>query len=276
MVDWARTVHGIGDLHAGGIQRVRVTTMLDDVQTLPAPAAHLQIGDATERGLPDEDALARDWLDRLPSPVHTVLGNHDVMRKRRTAQEWAEAYGLDSPNQVIDLPFLRIVAPAPDRAQTAERSGTLSPETLAWLEGRLEDAGRDCWIACHWPLYKTVMGDRRKVFTSAMRSFYAKPGPQIRALLARHPNAKAWISGHTHSPLSAPGLISRVRLPRDRSIAAINLSAIVGVGKQRDPEDPICSLYLTPRPGRIEIRFRDHRAGRWKAVGGRRVRTVRI
>jgi hypothetical protein len=196
------------------------------------------------------------------------------MRNSRTAAAWAEAYGLEAPNHVIDLPFVRIVAPAPDRAP-AERSGTLSPETLAWLERQLEDTARDCWIACHWPLYRTVKGDRRTLFTSAMRSFYAKPSAQIRALLARNPNAKAWISGHTHSPLSAPGLITRVRLPRDRHIGAINLSAIVGVGKQRNPADPICSLYLTHRPGRVEVRFRDHRTGAWRAVDGRRVHTVR-
>ena len=105
MVDWARTVHGTGDLHAGGVRRARVTAMLDDVQTLPVPAAHLQIGDATERGLPEEDVLARRWLDRLPGPPHTVLGNHDIMHNRRTEAAWAKAYGLGSPNP----------SPGPDR-----------------------------------------------------------------------------------------------------------------------------------------------------------------
>lgn len=276
VADWSRMVHGIGDMHAGAIKRPRVAAMLDDANRLSTPAAHLQIGDSTERGLPEEDVLARRWLDRLPGPAYTILGNHDIMHNKRTPAAWAKAYGNKAPNYVIDLDFLRIIALAPDRDLPKERSGTLSPSTLGWLEQRLKNAGRDCWIACHWPLFKTVMGDPERVYNSEMQSFHAKPDGQIRALLARHPNAKAWISGHTHSPLEAPGLITRARLPGNRTIVSINLSAIVGVGKVREPEDPICSLYLTHLPGKIEIRFRDHRAGRWKTVRGNRVQTVRV
>ena len=276
MADWSRMVHAIGDMHAGGIKRPRVAAMLDDANSLSTPALHLQIGDATERGLPEEDVLARRWLDRLPGPAHTILGNHDVMHNKRTASAWAKAYGYEAPNYVIDLDFLRIIAVAPDRDLPQAGSGTLSPATIRWLEQRLKHAGRECWIACHWPLFKTVMGDHRRVYTSAMQSFHAKPDARIRAVLARHPNAKAWLSGHTHSPLEAPGLITRARLPGGRSIVSINLSAIVGVGKTRDPQDPICSLYLTHLPGKIEIRFRDHRARRWRTLRGNRVQTVRV
>lgn len=276
MADWSRMVHGIGDLHAGGIKRPRVATMLQDAQRLSTPAAHLQIGDATERGLPEEDVLALRWLGRLPGPAYTVLGNHDVMHNVRTATEWAKVYGHGSPNYLIDLPFVRIIALAPDRDLPAEKSGTLSKGTLEWLELRLKRARRDCWIACHWPLHKTVMGDPAKLYTSGMQSFHAKPDAQIRALLARNPNAKAWISGHTHSPLGAPGLVTRAGLPNGRKILSVNLSALVGVGKTRDPEDPICSLYLTHLPGKLEIRFRDHRARAWKTVGGHRVQTVSV
>ena len=269
-------MHGIGDVHAGAIKRPRVAAMLDDANQLLTPAAHLQIGDVTERGLPKEDVLALRWLDRLPGPAYTVLGNHDVMHNKRTAAAWAKTYGNKAPSYVIDLDFVRIIALAPDRDLPKEQSGTLSPATLKWLEQRLKNAGRDCWIACHWPLYKTVMGDPGNLYTSAMESFHAKPDGQIRALLARHPNAKVWISGHTHSPLEAPGLITRAKLPGDRSIVSINLSAIVGVGKTREPEDPIRSLYLSHFPGKLEIRFRDHGERRWLTVRGNRVQTVRL
>ena len=278
MADWSRTVHGVGDVHAGAVKRPRVAALLEDAEKLPTPAAHVQIGDVTERGRAEEDVLARRWLGRLPGPAYTILGNHDVMGNKRSVAAWAKAYGYKSQNYVIDLPFVRIIVVGPDRDHAKERSGMLSPATLAWLELRLRRAPerRDCWIACHWPLYKTVMGDSAKLYTSAMQTFHAKPDGQIRELLARHPNAKTWISGHTHSPLLAPGLVTRAKLPRGRSIVAINLSAIVGVGKTRDPEDPICSLYLTHLPGRMELRFRDHRARAWKAIHGRRVKTVRL
>lgn len=276
MIDWARTVHGIGDLHAGAIAPDRLATVLDDVLTLPTPALHLQIGDATEHGTAAEDEIALDWLARLPGPHRTILGNHDIVHNRRTDGQWARAYGLRSKNFVVDLQFARIVAVGPDRNFPAERAGLLSPGTLAWLERELERSLHDCWIASHWPLFGTVLGDPKKLFTSAMSSFHAKPDRDLRELLARHRNAKAWLSGHTHSPLSAPGLVSRARLARRRTILAVNLSALVGIGKTRKPGDPLRSVYLTHRPDSIEVRFRDHRSGAWVAVGGERVVRARV
>lgn len=277
MADWTRTIHGIGDLHAGGVKRPRVSALLDDVKTLRTPALHLQIGDVTQNGLPEEDVLALRWLGRLPGPHHAVLGNHDVMRNKRTAQQWAEVYGYESPNYVIDLPFLRIICVAPDRDLPKPQSGTLSDATLEWMRLRLERSdGRDCWIACHWPLKKTVMGDTATHYTSTMKSFFAQPDGRIRALLARHPNAKAWLSGHTHSPIGAPGLVTRAPLARNRSILSVNLSAIVYTGKQRQETDPVRSVYLTHLPGKIEVRFRDHGTRQWKALNGRRVITVKV
>jgi len=271
VIDWARTVHGVGDLHAGAIAPDRLATVLDDVLTLPTPALHLQIGDATEHGTAAEDKIALEWLARLPGPHRTILGNHDILHNRRTHGQWARAYGRRSKNWVVDMPFARIVAVGPDRNFPGERAGLLTPATLAWLDRELERSPRDCWIASHWPLFGTVLGDPKRLFTSAMSSFHAKPDRELRVLLARHRNAKAWLSGHTHSPLSAPGFVTRVRLARRRTILAVNLSALIGVGKTRKPGDPLRSVYLTHRPDSMEVRFRDHRSGAWVAVGGRRV-----
>jgi 3',5'-cyclic AMP phosphodiesterase CpdA len=276
VIDWARTVHGVGDLHAGAIAPDRLATVLDDVLTLPTPALHLQIGDATEHGTAAEDEIALDWLARLPGPHRTILGNHDILHNRRTHGQWARAYGRRSKNWVVDLPFARIVAVGPDRNFPGERAGLLTPATLAWLDRELERSPRDCWIASHWPLLGTVLGDPKRLFTSTMSSFHAKPDGELRALLARHRNAKAWLSGHTHSPLSAPGFITRARLAGRRTILAVNLSALIGVGKTRKPGDPLRSVYLTHRPDSMEVRFRDHRSGAWVAVGGKRVVRARV
>ena len=276
-MDWSRTIHCIGDLHAGGIKRPRVQAMLDDVKELPTPALHLQVGDSTENGLPEEDVLAKRWLGRLPARHRTLMGNHDVMHNKRSAKQWAAVHGYESQSYVIDFPTLRIVVVGPDRDHPAERSGTLSARTLKWMEARMAaERDKTIWVACHWPLKDTVLGDPGRVYTSAMRSFYAKPDDGIRALLARHPNAKAWISGHTHSPIDAPGLLTRAKLPRGRKIVTVNCSAIVGVGKKRDATDPIRSLYLTHFPGRMEVRFRDHGERKWKHVGGRQVTHIKL
>jgi 3',5'-cyclic AMP phosphodiesterase CpdA len=270
-IDWKRTVHCIGDLHAGAISGARLEAVGRDIGRLAAPALHLQVGDATESGTAAEDELALHFLERLPAPWVTALGNHDILRNARSAADWAKAYGSRSQNFSIDLGFVRVIVVGPNRTDPGRRAGRLSTATLSFLERELEEADGDCWIACHWPLFRTVMGDPRLHFTSEMEAFHAKPDDAIRAVLLRHPNAKAWISGHTHSPLSAPGLIKRTRLARRRSIAAINASALVGIGKRRNPRAPLCSLYLTHRAGRIEIRCRDHRAGDWRNIRGRRI-----
>jgi 3',5'-cyclic AMP phosphodiesterase CpdA len=274
--DWERTLHCVGDLHAGAITPVRINAVSRDVARLGPPALHLQIGDATERGSAAEDELALRFLERLPGPWATVLGNHDILHNDRTAAAWARAYGQESQNFTVDLGFVRLVLIGPNGSEPGRRAGRLSIATLEFLERELAEARKDCWIACHWPLFRTVMGDPRLHYTSAMAAFYAKPPERIRELLRGHPNAKLWLSGHTHSPLSAPGLIKRVRLGPKRSIVAINGSALVGLGKRRDPRAPLCSLYLTHRPGRIEVRARNHRTGEWRNVRGRRVVEVSV
>jgi Calcineurin-like phosphoesterase len=274
-IDWARTVHGVGDLHAGGIHRKRVETMLGDVATLPVPAVHLQIGDATEHGRPEEDVMAQRWLGRLPGRHEAIMGNHDIMHGIRTPAQWAKAYGYKSKNYVIHLPFLRIIAVGPDREASKPSSGKLTKATLDFLERELQKPG-DCWIACHWPLYKTVGGDQKALFTSESLGFHAQPDAAIRAVLAKHKNAKVWLSGHTHSPLRAPRLVVRAKLPGGRSILHVNLSALVAIGRVRDPTDPIRTLYLTHGPGQVDIRFRDHAKKAWIAPHERKVVSVKV
>jgi 3',5'-cyclic AMP phosphodiesterase CpdA len=269
--DWERTVHCIGDLHAGAITGVRMAALSRDIDRLGTPALHLQIGDVTERGTEAQDQLALRFLEGLPGPWVTALGNHDILRNGRTAAAWARAYGQPSHNFSVDLDFARLILIGPGRSEPGRRAGRLSSATLAFLDRELAQGPEDCWIACHWPLFRTVMGDPRLHYTSAMAAFHAKPDERIRELLARHPNARVWLSGHTHSPLSAPGLIKRVRLAGGHTIVAINTSALVGVGKRRNPRAPLCSLFLTQRQDGLEVRCRDHRAGNWRNIRGRRV-----
>lgn len=269
--EWERTVHCLGDLHAGAITRTRLDAVSRDIELLGPPALHVQVGDATEGGKEHEDKLARRFLDELPAPWVTALGNHDILHNDRTVADWGLAYEQSSQNFAVELDFVRVIVIGPNRNEPGRRAGRLSRATLSFLERELAGTEKDCWVACHWPLLRTVMGDPRLHFTSAMEAFHAKPDADIRELLASHPNAKVWLSGHTHSPLSAPGLIKRARLAPKRSIVAVNASALVGIGKRRDPRAPLCSLYLTHRPERLEVRCRDHRAGAWRNVRGRRV-----
>jgi len=274
--DWDRTVHCLGDLHAGAITSVRMEAVSRDIELLGPPALHVQVGDATEGGREDEDELARTFLDGLPAKWVSALGNHDILHNHRTVSDWGRAYGQRSQNFTAELDFVRLIVIGPDRNDPGQRAGRLSSATLSFLERELARTGKDCWVVCHWPLLRTVMGDPRLHFTSAMEAFHAKPDAKIRELLAHHQNAKVWLSGHTHSPLSAPGLIKRTRLAPKRSIVTVNASALVGIGKRRDPRAPLCSLYLTHRPGCLEVRCRDHRAGAWRNVRGREVEALAV
>ena len=253
--DWKRTVHCLGDLHAGAITRARMEAVSRDIEQLGPPALHVQVGDATEGGREHEDMLAREFLDALPARWVTALGNHDILHNDRTVADWGRAYG----QQLAELHGgARLRARDRDRAGS-KRAGPARRPALERARCPSSSASwpstdTDCWVVCHWPLLRTVMGDPRLHFTSAMEAFHAKPDAGIRKLLARHRNAKVWISGHTHSPLSAPGLIKRTRLAPKRSIVAVNASALVGIGKRRDPRAPLCSLYLTHRPGCLEVR----------------------
>jgi 3',5'-cyclic AMP phosphodiesterase CpdA len=267
---WERTVHCLGDLHAGSITDARLNAVIRDAERLGTPALHLQIGDVTESGTEAEDRIALRFLERLPGRWIAALGNHDVLHNARTAAAWARAYGQESQNLSVDLDFARLILIGPNRSEPGRRAGRLSRATLAFLDRELADGPEHCWIACHWPLFRTVMGDPRIHFTSAMEAFHAKPDDRIRELLADHRNAKVWLSGHTHSPLSAPGLIKRTRLARRRTIWAINTSGLIGTGKRRNPR-ALASLYLTRRRDRIEVRCRDHRAGAWRNIRGRPV-----
>jgi 3',5'-cyclic AMP phosphodiesterase CpdA len=274
--DWKRTVHCLGDLHAGAITRTRLEAVGRDIEQLGSPALHLQVGDATERGRKHEDRVAREFLDDLPAQWATALGNHDILHNDRTVADWGRAYDQPSQNFTVELDFVRVIVVGPDLNEPGRRAGRLSAATLSFLERELAGTEKDCWVVCHWPLLRTVMGDPRLHFTSAMEAFHAKPDASIRKLLARHRNAKVWLSGHTHSPLSAPGLIKRTRLAPKRSIVAVNASALVGIGKRRDPRAPLCSLYLTHRPGLVEVRSRDHRAGAWRKLRGRQVVELQV
>ena len=115
---------------------------------------------------------------------------------------------------------------APGRSEPGGAAGRLARATLAFLEQELARDAGDCWVVCHMWLFRTVMGDPRRHFPSAMSAFHAKPDDAIRELLAGHANARLWLSGHTRSPLSAPGLIKRVLLAqgagdrRDRRLRA--------------------------------------------------------
>ncbi|BAL87015.1 putative cyclic nucleotide phosphodiesterase [Actinoplanes missouriensis 431] len=67
----------LSDLHLGAHDRAAVESIADDV-TRAGPALTVVTGDSTMRARTGEFRRARHLLDRLPGPLLTVTGNHDV------------------------------------------------------------------------------------------------------------------------------------------------------------------------------------------------------
>ena len=155
---------------------------------------------------------------------------------------------------------------------------TLNATTRTWLNDQLASAGKPCFIICHEPLANTVVGNTTgagAVWSSAEASFHIHPDTEIRAILNAQPNAKAWISGHTHSPVDTPGFIKSESVGT-RSVIAINCASTDYVGRTREWYDPIITLFMTYTGSALEIRFRNHGAGIWDTLGGSRVVTMPI
>lgn len=267
----ANTLHLIGDLHAGAISQSRRDSALADLLTVPAPAAYVQVGDLTEGALEAQDAIARAWLDSLPAPWFAAVGNHDLLAVR-SGDAAAAAWGR-TRNQSVDLGFAQLIILGPAAMPGGDNTTiVLEQATLDFLDDELmANAAKPCLIVCHAPLYNTV--GQNGEFQSSLAPWFvvaqdianATNGVRdqpIRDILAAHDNAKAWISGHTHNPITSPKLVMGVRCGT-HTIAAINASALYYTGTTVESADPLNSLLMTLLDDRIEVRFRDHKAGLW-------------
>ena len=272
------TLHLIGDVHAGvnlvppptnELKRAIVTA---DVKKLPKPLARIQAGDIVD-SVAAQDGAAISWMKGLGGPWYTTLGNHDIWLDSRTSAQWAAAYGLASKNYAVDLGFAKLIFVGHDGGYAYPL--TLNATTRTWLNDQLANAGKQCFIVCHEPLANTVVGDQTKVWSSAEAGFQIYPDTEIRAILNAQPNAKAWISGHTHSPIDTPGFIKSESVGT-RSIISINCSALLYTGRTSEWHDPLITLFMTYTGSNLEFRFRNHGAGIWDAVGGSRVVTMPI
>lgn len=279
--DATRTIHFIGDLHAGSISSTRRDKTLADIATIATPAVHVQVGDAVDNGLGSEDTTALAWLDGLPGEWLTVLGNHDIWQNVRTYADWEAAYG-QSRNHTQDLGFCKLIIVGPDTLPFPTNSDTstitLTQATLDWLDAELAAATKDCVIVCHAPLHDTVTGPNANDYSSVTDSkMQAQPKSSIDTILNNRPRAKAFISGHTHSPTNATDFIKTASVGT-RNIVAVNCSALYYTGLQVESYDPLRTIYLTITAdgSQFEIRCRDHGAGNWVGINGQRVTKVTV
>jgi hypothetical protein len=290
----ATTLNLVGDVHWGANAAAGTTThtgrgakMSVDMHLAMVAdevAAHVQLGDFTNDGLVGQDAGVVPWYAGLSDkPKLQVIGNHDIWGNVRTPAAAAAAYGMPAPSYSFDLGFATIVSIAPDNLVGGRMN--YSETTIDWVDAQCQAAGNPVLLASHAPMHETIAAnDDTTQYRSTDTSFFfqvnsanaayeASDDASIRQVIADHPNVKAWLSGHTHTPIPEPKLTT-VEVMGGRNVAHINASSIHYVGHGGDywygwGNIPIQTLYLTMvDEDRLELRVRDHGAGVWGAFTG--------
>jgi hypothetical protein len=239
-----------------------------------SPVVHLHTGDLVNTAVLTEDRLANTWRARLTdAPWALAVGNHDFWDNTRTPDQAARALGWPAGNHALDLGAVRLltVVPAGFYSSSGTDAWVLPPATLTWLDGQLGADSRPTFIACHVPL--------QEQFGVYRRGYVTEPGPAIIQLLDAHPNAVAWLSGHIHTRFDQPRMFLTTTLPSGRPFVCVNTSATgayTSAGASTWRFDPIWSVYLHYFGDLLEVRVRDHGAGRWGYRRVAKVATLRL
>jgi 3',5'-cyclic AMP phosphodiesterase CpdA len=285
----------LGDLHYYAndawlaIHTPRLKLMFGDLRQLWAregmPAFCVSPGDLVEMGDPENYQLARQQLtlNLNPVPFYPGVGNHELFA---SSQE-SETELLDSFATFWEQPPRYYWVEGEVLCVMLDVVGygepMLTRESLAFLETALAKHPRHiALIFAHCPLYGTVL-DRDPArdldYNSLEPFFYLKNSAEVRAVVARHPNACLYISGHTHSGWQAPNLVFTETLG-DHPFTHVNLLSPWYTGKHHgiewldagktcryrpDEPDLIVSMAVRVSRERINLRLRDHRAGNWLA-----------
>lgn len=272
-------LHVVGDVHAGavpaldGTRRGKVTTDVASGRMLPNPVAEIFTGDLVNDATPVQDDLISAWVDTMPDlPRYYACGNHDIWGNARTPADFAAAYGMPGVNYTVDAGDVRLIFVGPDNLTGGDNTTiNLSATTQTWLDGQLDATSRDCLIVCHAPLAETALGNVSQVYTTRRTDdggvFAVNQGvdSNLRTILADHPNAKAWIAGHTHTPSSEPTVVVGQTIG-SHTMAMVNASAVAFVGRAYSLDSPIACAYVNYLGDRIEVRYRDHGGRSWGTV----------
>lgn len=224
----------IGDMHFGFTSDARLRALTDDLATLLPPDAVLTTGDEVHVGRSDVYLRAAVWLGRFGVPVHTVTGNHTFWgaREKRAEspaalyQRWLDAFEERLPS-VWELAGVRFIGVGPTAPGAMTADASISELQVSELESVLAQAPRQpTVVVMHSPLRHTVLGDALGAcYTSDQPGFFQLQSDALHAVLSASPQVALVISGHTHSPLRAQGLLALVPAG-DRVLPNFNAMAV--------------------------------------------------
>lgn len=137
-----RILH-LSDIHFGAVDERLVSPIIALAHDL-RPDATVISGDLTQRARPEQFSAARAFIDRLPGPVLSVPGNHDMplhnlaLRLSRPFSRYRRAMGSDLE------PMLSVPGAVLQGINTANplvwKSGILRPASAARLAARFTAA----------------------------------------------------------------------------------------------------------------------------------------
>ncbi len=291
---------GIGDLHYRTIpswyefQTQRFALMFADLRELwraeGDPMCCVSPGDLIEICTEENYTLARATLqEQLGAiPLYPGVGNHEYFDPAGSsdpatrAQMFTSFWGkpLRYSWQVGDIVCIMLDYPNP--ALLADPLMVfISQETLSFLDEQLQiHDDKPAVIFLHCPLFNTVLSrdpEQQRDYNSLRHFFSPENSQEVRAILARHRNARLFISGHTHSGWEAPNLVVTEHFA-EHDVTFVNLMSPWYTGRHKGfklSEDLTSSTYTPDEPDvipsfafhlyqeQITIRVRDHRTRQW-------------
>ena len=206
-----------------------------DADVVGAVLATVQVGDTSDTGIASEDTTALNFLNGLPNDWYSISGNHDITTER-DSDEYATDYGMSAKNFVVDLgPCVGIFLGYP-----------VIESSVTWLDTQLTTyADRICLIFSHVPIYNTTSG-------SATAGFYLEQSDAVVTVLGNHTNAKAFITGHTHTEVSD----TIVMLKRCGSHDVACIAASTPYYTIPDDQTDFYTVYISVLASSIEVRYR--------------------
>jgi len=192
----------MSDIHFGAHQEELVQSLLADVAA-QEPDLVVVSGDLTQRARPTQFEQARAFLDRLPGPVLTVVGNHDLPlvnlpRRFLSQTRRYEHYITVDLDPVVAIPGL-IAVGLDTMPAWRWKAGHVSPRQTGIVRHAFEIPPADNWriLVTHHPVLPEklsgLVGRRLLVNTCA------------------ETGVAVLLSGHTHvasvasAPLGEPG-----------------------------------------------------------------------
>lgn len=243
---------------------------LNDYKALK-PDLLLVNGDVTDRGYVGEYETFFEAVKSVLGaklPVSITTGNHEFYDKEATDEteisRFLKASGQQRPYSALKVAGVHFVLLATEMWKNAPKNpewAWLTPAQLDWFEQTLA-ANRDLFtiVLLHQPLQDTV------IWSHGGNDFGGcGQVKELKAILAKNPQVKLWLSGHTHQRIEAESNKAQIGQTRFLSLGSTAYQIYLDAnGQARDRDwEASQSRILEIWPEKIVLKSRDHQAKQW-------------